>query len=1133
MKRVPKIVYLTLAVLIAVGGVVLNGIDRVRAVEPGVYIVPIDDATKGFNCGDLNDRTDEVFGGVTSDFGFKLGGIPDLGLNTYPFITTGDNELTGGAPSDPSNSVTLEGLDNFSFNWWATLGIDAVIVKASTDAEVYVYIPEAFEGGPLYSVMKADGSYFAISHIEFCYDYELTATKTAETSYTRTYTWDISKVADGDYDGFIGDPAFYHDYTVSVDRSETDSDFAVAGTITVSNPTPFDVNFSVTDLVAPGVSPTVDCPSYSLTPGGSVVCTYSAPLTGAVNGTNTATITSNTTGVAGAVVTKDYTFGEPTTVVGDPTVNVTDDKFGYLNEVSDDADFAYTQEFQCEADPAKYVDGVWTMEEFVNTATIDETGQNDSAKVNLTCYAPVLDKVADTSWEEKYDWTITKESGADYDGFIGDPAFNHGYVVSVDQTITSQNFKVYGSIYVSNPLGSPDNMIVSLADELAAGVFATVDCGSGATSVTVAPGDTESCTYSGFLAAKTDGTNTATGTFNSMAFVTTEPYAFGDPTIVGYPTINVTDSFEGALGSASGDKTFDTYFKSFQCEADPAKYVDGVWTMEEFVNTATIDETGQNDSAEVNLTCYAPVVSKDAAGTFDKTYTWDVEKTVDPTGDSGMPGDTLSWTWTVTVTKIPAADKNFAVSGTISVSNPHPTSAMTVALEDVLSDGTVATIEYCATPAAEFVPIDGQISVPALTTAVCWYTASPATKAELNTVTATFNAIDFAANAVIGWTGNESGDSAELDDDQNPAFPITITEGGTWTYSDSHTCSTYRWDYDQETHRYNSEENNTATVTWEDGSDSASAKTSYACKAGFVDLIKLTNGLEDPEEVWTFNLYKGGYEGSLVASGTTPPTLLFADLALPFYTEYTMCEIGAPAGWISAWTMNGESVTPYNPDYPENLGNLCVDFYVGTTEIVDGKLRITGPTTVSFVVDNQQGGGDPRTPGYWKNWNTCTGGNQQYTAAANGGWAEGFWLLDDVLGLTDAPSPGIVWDDILSDEFEFPINSCALGVSILNTRDYSTGKQLAGDPGYNLAKHLLAAQANLIAGACMPYPETGVDINDIILQAETLLDEYNFDATGVGIDKKKDKADAAYALELASILDNYNNGLYCGSTYIP
>ena len=50
-----------------------------------------------------------------------------------------------------------------------------------------------------------------------------------------------------------------------------------------------------------------------------------------------------------------------------------------------------------------------------------------------------------------------------------------------------------------------------------------------------------------------------------------------------------------------------------------------------------------------------------------------------------------------------------------------------------------------------------------------------------------------------------------------------------------------------------------------------------------------------------------------------------------------------------------------------------------------------------FQIDNQFPGGEPRTIGFWKNWNTCTGGGQADTAAANGGPEAGWYILDDLL----------------------------------------------------------------------------------------------------------------------------------------
>lgn len=295
-----------------------------------------------------------------------------------------------------------------------------------------------------------------------------------------------------------------------------------------------------------------------------------------------------------------------------------------------------------------------------------------------------------------------------------------------------------------------------------------------------------------------------------------------------------------------------------------------------------------------------------------------------------------------------------------------------------------------------------------------------------------------------------------------------------------------------------------------------------------VDLLKLTNGLETVNQTWSFKVYEGpdGFGGTEVAADNTPPALLdFGTVDLDPLKTYTLCELEVPAGYSTFWQIdtNGDgigdnTVVPYNPnaddDPPEDLGNRCVDFGAGTS------IPLESGTTLHFVVDNQAPGGAPRTPGYWKNWNRCTGGNQQYTADANGGWEEGFWLLEDVLD--PAIGGGIIWDDIQNDDdLLFRIEDCEDAVLILDKRDLD-GKKQASDPLHNLATHLLAAQLNFGAGAC-----TTQDVLDTALEAETLLDTYNFDGYGHDQLKKKDP-DAELANQLAEYLDEYNNGAFCG-----
>jgi hypothetical protein len=1576
MKRTRKNkAFVMLAALLA-AAIVLSVAGAVGAVTPGLYEVEGNP-----NCANLYQAT--VISGPASDlldlgplFGLKYDNNPTDDVSST--LTDNSPWVVTNGPQDPNNSVSISSVvlsegEGVQFDWSATLGVDAVIVKAQ-DTNAYVYSPEEFGDSGL---VAPDGK--AISHIEFCYDYELDAEKTANAEYTRTYTWDITKEYDGEYWKFIGDPATTHGYQVSVDRTQTDSDFAVSGSITVYNPSPYEVTFSVSDLVD-GTEATVTCDDYTLAPndgaeGGAdeETCIYTAGLESKTDGTNTATITSENINVGGAEVTADYAFGDPTTIVGYPNINVTDTN-GESWMAGGDVSWMYSRDFACSDNPDDYTDGFYSFTH-ENTATIAETGQSDDAAVKVNCYAPVPSKDAYTSYTRQYDWTITKDYDGEYWKFIGDPATSHGYKVSVDQIVSEYDFNVYGTITVKN-YNPEAAMTVSLEDYVDSTV-ATLDCDGSL----VVPAATESdpgeatCGYSADLDTKTDGTNTATATLNGIGFDATEDYAFGDPTtIVGHPDINVSDTNGGAW-TASGDAYWE-YTKDFVCPTDTSLYDNGVYVAPDHVNTATIVETGQSDIATVELTCYAPVISKDADGSYDEYHDWTVEKSVDPTGQSAFAGDTVDFDWTVAVDET-VTDQNFEVTGQINVYNPAPM-AMTVSLSDVLGDGTPATITGCSDTGVTW---DGtSLYIPAGVTAICDYTAAPSggpglnnfaaalpdqvqfkvqypygggdayfptvtiaggtvldgtydgwcvdtdhtignntwynanvyssyedmtglvyypenmdkvnwilnqgfvyqpspgcsgsytygdvqraiwtlvednlstsglgswlqcrvneilaaanangegfvpdcndyiavvlepvtghqviavTQVTLievglecpaeNTATATLNGIDFSASADIEWSMNVVHGGVTLDDDQNPAWPLYLEDGDTWTYTDpdgytcssdtslyegdghyqyteynlatihdgdewlaeddattlvdcyapvvtkdaagtydethtwdieksvdptsqigypgdllewtwtvelsesfvdenfdvtgkiyvtnpnpdsamtislsdaingtvaditgctggtysagsltvpaggtatcdyelldqeygevglaptsntatatlngidfgktvdfswtanvingmadvdddqepdfpltvnaggglwtwketyNHTCSTSAADYGEDG-TYSDTEYNTATVTGSDGqTDSANADTTYTCKAGFFDLLKLTDGVEDPEMAWKFTLSGPGIDPAITV--WTPPTYLdFGGPALrpsesPEPNVYTVCEDGIPAGWTSMWVNDvngngvfddGDIVLPYvgartgnllevyDPTFgEENASNetRCVDFTVDVGQ------------TLSFIVDNQFPGGEPRTPGYWKNWSHCSGGGQWDTAQANGGADDGWWTLDEVLpqylGVEDT------WLELPSGDVNDP-NYCAeIGqpaINILNKSTLYEGKKKANDAAYDLATHLLAAKLNLSAGACVPTEEeledAGIekydgsgfytDIDDLIADADWLLGNIDakkgtvaFDGIGDFLGPKNKSDQRAEAFYLAGLLDAYNNTKVC------
>jgi hypothetical protein len=280
---------------------------------------------------------------------------------------------------------------------------------------------------------------------------------------------------------------------------------------------------------------------------------------------------------------------------------------------------------------------------------------------------------------------------------------------------------------------------------------------------------------------------------------------------------------------------------------------------------------------------------------------------------------------------------------------------------------------------------------------------------------------------------------------------------------------------------------------------------------GMVELLKLTNGAPHPELDIRFTLYQDGPDTNPDLTGTDVvlenlSTLSDADGLLKFQTKlvpgttYTICENPVPAGWTSLWTIGftvgGQIVTPYNPGandpVPEDVGIRCFDFTVQPGQ------------TVQFEVRNDFPGGEPRTIGYWKNWNRCTGGGQAANADKNGGAAAGFYLVEDLL-------PQLIGD--------LNVTTCQNAVKILD-KSTLAGRKSANDGAYELASQLLAAKFNLAAGA-----ETCSAVQTAVVNGQNLLDAINFNGTGSYLTKSS--AQRTLAISLASTLDKYNNGKLC------
>jgi hypothetical protein len=277
------------------------------------------------------------------------------------------------------NEITISGSNGMVFNWSSNFGIGAVIVKAGPGANVWFYDPQVMSDTGLYGFDNKE-----ISHVTFCWQYQLDVSKTADTTFTRDFDWIIEKSAD--QTELTLSQGQQHDvtYTVKVTKDGgTDSAWAVTGDIFIENNTP--VAFTVTDVgdvISGGIDATVTCAlPKPLASGESLTCTYSASLPNGDDRVNTATVTYHKTvgNDRTAMATADVLFGDPTTLE-DNCVDISDSYAGNLGTLCESGEFSYTRTIDADdlecglntIDNIAYLDsddGV--VEEASETVTVD------------------------------------------------------------------------------------------------------------------------------------------------------------------------------------------------------------------------------------------------------------------------------------------------------------------------------------------------------------------------------------------------------------------------------------------------------------------------------------------------------------------------------------------------------------------------------------------------------------------------------------------------------------------------------------------------------------------------------------------------------------------------------------------
>ena len=253
-----------------------NGAKTQAVVSAGVTPVVV---SGNPSCATLNASSDPAFAHIVSNFGFK---VEPPASGTFPYTSSG-GQLTGGAPADPANSLTLSILSSTTFDWSSTRSISAVIVKAGSQANVYPYNPASLGDQNLNT-----GSNNAISHIEVCFGppaASITIIKDAQPNTPQSFDFKASGQVSQDF-------SLVDNGVVGPDRIQFTglTGFGAGNSVTITEgaSAPFSlIQISCTSNGSGVENNTINVPvrfaTIQLEPGENVVCTFVNAITTAAN----------------------------------------------------------------------------------------------------------------------------------------------------------------------------------------------------------------------------------------------------------------------------------------------------------------------------------------------------------------------------------------------------------------------------------------------------------------------------------------------------------------------------------------------------------------------------------------------------------------------------------------------------------------------------------------------------------------------------------------------------------------------------------------------------------------------------------------------------------------------------------
>lgn len=372
-------------------------------------------------------------------------------------------------------------------------------------------------------------------------------------------------------------------------------------------------------------------------------------------------------------------------------------------------------------------------------------------------------------------------------------------------------------------------------------------------------------------------------------------------------------------------------------------------------------------------------VSKTAAGTLDRAYTWTITKSVDKTSASSLyAGVGFTFNYTVSVSHNNGVDSNWAVTGVITVNNVNNFAVQHVNITDEINDtGASCSVDNGSDAT---IPANGSLTF----TYSCSYSAAPASlDGEQNTVTITWpdqasNPVLLAGSAFdsvgITFTANQVDECVAVTDSaQGTLGTVCVGDANPKAFTYSRTiptpasgCQSY---------------DNTATFTSNDtGATGSAGQTVTLCRIPPVTGALTIGFWQNKNGQGIINNYAGGTSGTSLRTylrGFNP----FQDLS----STATASQVASyVSGVIKAANASGAAM---NAMLKAQMLATALDVYFSTPALGGNRINAPGPigsdhvdlATVCKCIDGT--GGTATCSGVYENVSSAFGGSTCLTVS--------------------------------------------------------------------------------------------------------------------------------------------------------